>query len=76
MGLDGAFENLDADIEHDRPELFDCLYPTRVVVISSDSGLTSQAVAEAVRDLPGVLGFVGGNFDLAESLDQLTANCA
>jgi hypothetical protein len=75
-GLDGAFENLDADIEHDRPELYACLYPTRVIVVVSDSGATSQAVADALEELPGVLGFIGGGFDLTRSLDELTESCA
>ena len=75
MGLDGAYEGLDADIERNRAELYDCLYPTRVVVVFSDSGETSQAVADAVAELPGVLGFIGGNFELSQSLDELTTNC-
>jgi len=75
-GLDGAFENLDATIERDRPELYACLYPTRVIVVVSDSGATSQAVADAVEELPGVLGFIGGGFDLNRSLDELTESCA
>ena len=76
MGLAGGFENLDADIERDRPELYACLYPTRVIVVLSDFGATSQAVADAVEELPGVLGFIGGDFDLTRSLDELTESCA
>lgn len=76
MGLDGAFENLDADIEHSRPDLYACLYPTRVIVVLSDSGPSSQAVADAVEELPGVLGFIGGGFDLTRSLDELSESCA
>lgn len=75
MGLDGAIENLDADLESNRPDLFACVYPTRVIVVMSDSGLTSRAVAESVRGLPGVLGFIGGGFELDRSLDELTAAC-
>jgi len=74
MGLAGAFENLDADIERDRPELFACLYPTRVLVVLSGPNVT-RAVVEAVDELPGVLGFLGPGLDLTSSLDELTANC-
>ena len=74
MGLAGGFENLDADIERDRPELFACLYPTRVLVVLSGPNVT-RAVVDAVDELPGVLGFLGDGLDLTRSLDELTANC-